>query len=101
FQLRPPGVFCLYVIVYCAGRIWWELLRVDPAHQFLGQRLNFWVALVVLLLALWAFLWSLRRWPPGSEPYPRPLPPTSAPEPAGTLPRTAGGRAKPTRRRRS
>ena len=101
FQLRPPGVFCLYVIVYCAGRIWWELLRVDPAHQFLGQRLNFWVALVVLLLALWAFLWSLRRWPPGSEPYPRPLPRTSAPEPAGTLPRTAGGRAKPTRRRRS
>ena len=101
FKLRPPGVFCLYVAVYCAGRIWWELLLVDPAHQFLGQRLNFWVALIVMLIAIGTFLWTLRRWPPGSEPYARPRPrgDASAPRPAAQVPRTAGGRAKPTRRR--
>ena len=102
FRLRPPAVFCLYVIVYCAGRIWWELLRVDPAHQFLGQRLNFWVALVLLLAAVGALLWSLRRWPPGSEPYPRPTGrPIASPKaaPAGSVPRTAGGRAKAARRK--
>ena len=99
FKLRPPAVFCLYGAVYCAGRVWWELLRVDPAHQFLGQRLNFWVALGVGLVAVAAFLWSIRRWPPGSEPYAKPRPRTPAPERAAAVPRTAGGRAKPARRR--
>jgi prolipoprotein diacylglyceryl transferase len=101
FSLRPPAVFCLYVIVYCAGRIWWEVLRVDPAHQFLGQRLNFWVALGVLLVGVGALLWSLRRWPPGSEPYPRPTGRTRKDRsaPAGSVPRTTGGRAKPAKRR--
>lgn len=78
-RLRPPAVFCLYVIVYCAGRIWWELLRVDPAHHFLGQRLNFWVALGVLLAAVAALVYSLRRWPPGTESEPAaPAEPTPA-----------------------
>ncbi|HTI32584.1 MAG TPA: prolipoprotein diacylglyceryl transferase [Miltoncostaea sp.] len=101
FRIRPPGVFCLYVMVYCAGRIWWEVLRVDPAHHFLGQRLNFWVALIVALLALVAFLWSLRRWPPGSEPYPKPTgrPLSAKAVPAESVPRTAGGRAKTAKRR--
>jgi prolipoprotein diacylglyceryl transferase len=104
FRLRPPAVFCLYVLVYCAGRVWWELLRVDPAHQFLGQRINFWVAIAVGLIALGAFLWSIRRWPPGCEDYPRPRPrPQRRPPAKGTaagVPRTAGGRAKPAKRGR-
>jgi prolipoprotein diacylglyceryl transferase len=104
FRLRPPAVFCLYVLVYCAGRVWWELLRVDPAHQFLGQRINFWVAIAVGLIALGAFLWSIRRWPPGCEDYPRPRPQQDrrppAKGPAAGVPRTAGGRAKPAKRGR-
>jgi prolipoprotein diacylglyceryl transferase len=61
FKLRPPGVFCLYVAVYSLGRIFWELLRVDPSKMYLGQRLNFYVALALLVGAIIAFVWSQRR----------------------------------------
>ena len=37
FRIRPPGVFCLYVAIYSLGRIFWEQLRVDPSHEFLGS----------------------------------------------------------------
>jgi prolipoprotein diacylglyceryl transferase len=50
--IRPPGLFALYVSGYSFGRIFEELLRVDPAHHILGLRLNFFVA--VLLCALGA-----------------------------------------------
>jgi prolipoprotein diacylglyceryl transferase len=88
FRLRPPGVFCLYVAVYSLGRIFWEQLRVDPAHELFGQRLNFYVAAILFVGAVAVFVWSLRRWPPGD------------PDPVGpSVPRTAGGRARPVRRR--
>jgi prolipoprotein diacylglyceryl transferase len=55
-KVRPPGIFALYVTGYSAFRIWEETLRVDPAHHFLGERLNFWVACVLTLAgALWFF----------------------------------------------
>jgi prolipoprotein diacylglyceryl transferase len=55
-QIRAPGIFALYVTGYSAFRIFEELLRVDPAHHFLGERLNFWVA---SLLTLAGFAWFL------------------------------------------
>jgi prolipoprotein diacylglyceryl transferase len=55
--IRPPGLFALYVSGYSFGRIFEELLRVDPAHHILGLRLNFFVA--VLLCALGA-AWFVR-----------------------------------------
>lgn len=48
-RIRPPGLFALYVCLYCVGRLRWELLRVDPAQRILGERLNFWVALVGII----------------------------------------------------
>lgn len=87
FRLRPPGVFCLYVAVYSLGRIFWEQLRVDPSREFLGQRLNFYVALALFIGAIAFFIWSQRRAP--AEP------PAAAPG----VPRTPGGRARPARRR--
>ena len=42
--ITPPGLFALYVALYCFGRFWVELLRVDPAHHIAGLRLNDWVA---------------------------------------------------------
>src|SRR5207244_1161862 len=45
FRIRPPGLFALYVSVYTFGRTFEEVLRIDPAHHFLGMRLNFWVSL--------------------------------------------------------
>ena len=43
-EITPPGLFALYVTGYSAFRIFEELLRVDPSHYILGERLNFWVA---------------------------------------------------------
>ncbi|MDX6555434.1 MAG: hypothetical protein QOD86_1629 [Miltoncostaeaceae bacterium] len=56
FRIRAPGIFCLYVAFYCAGRIIWEQLRIDPSQQFYGQRLNFYVAVAALAIAAAAFL---------------------------------------------
>ena len=47
--------------IYSLGRIFWEQLRVDPSHEFLGQRVNFYVALVLFVGAIAFFVWSQRR----------------------------------------
>jgi len=61
-RLRPGGVFFLYVMWYSLGRFAWEeQLRVDPSNEFLGLRLNFWIALGVFLCGLAGFVWSQRR----------------------------------------
>ena len=60
-SIKPPGLFALYVAWYTFGRTFEELLRVDPSHEFLGQRLNFWVSAVIFVLAVLAFVWSQRR----------------------------------------
>jgi len=46
YRIRPPALFSAYVCLYCVIRVLTELLRVDPATIILGERLNFWVALV-------------------------------------------------------
>jgi prolipoprotein diacylglyceryl transferase len=56
-RIRAPGIFALYVTGYSAFRIFEELLRVDPAHHILGERLNFWVA---LLLSIAGLAWFAR-----------------------------------------
>ncbi|HEY0280323.1 MAG TPA: prolipoprotein diacylglyceryl transferase [Solirubrobacterales bacterium] len=59
-KIKPPGLFALYVAGYSAFRIFEESLRVDPAHHILGQRLNFWVAIVLTLIGLAWFAWTQR-----------------------------------------
>jgi hypothetical protein len=34
-----------------------ELLRIDPAHEFAGLRLNAWVSLVVFVCSTVFFVW--------------------------------------------
>ena len=57
FRIKPPGLFALYVSVYCVGRTFEELLRVDPSHHFAGQRLNFWVSIVVFACSTAFLVW--------------------------------------------
>lgn len=117
WRITPPGIFCLYVAVYSLGRIFWEQLRVDPSREFLGQRLNFYVALVLLLGALALFVYLQRRGAADDDPSsgedeagPGPVGAAAggataarlaaakaAPERA--LPATPGGRATKRRRR--
>jgi len=59
-RIRPPGLFALYVAGYSFARIGEELLRVDPAHHFLGLRLNLYVASVLCLAGL-AWLVRIQR----------------------------------------
>jgi prolipoprotein diacylglyceryl transferase len=63
FRFRPPALFALYVSFYCFGRFFEELLRVDPAHEFAGLRLNAWVSIVVFVVSTAFFVWwqFLRR----------------------------------------
>ena len=67
-RIRPPGIFALYVSGYSAFRIFEELLRVDPAHHILGERLNFWVACLFTLAGLAWFAYTQRD--TGSEQAP-------------------------------
>ncbi|KUP98531.1 prolipoprotein diacylglyceryl transferase [Thermobifida cellulosilytica] len=59
--LRGGRLFALYVMGYCVGRFWIEYMRVDPAHEILGLRLNNWTSLLVFLGALGYFVWAGRR----------------------------------------
>lgn len=77
-RLRLGGgqVFALYVVMYSTGRFWIEGLRMDPALEFLGIRLNAWSALGLAVLGVVLFIILRRRgvhreksaWLPGREP---------------------------------
>ncbi len=60
-RLRAPGLFALYVAGYAIFRVFIETLRVDPAKELLGLRLNFWVMGVVFLAAAAWFVRTQRR----------------------------------------
>jgi prolipoprotein diacylglyceryl transferase len=69
FRIRPPALFALYVAYYCFGRFFEELLRVDPAHEWLGLRLNAWVSIVCFVASTAFFVWwqFIRREPVEGE----------------------------------
>jgi len=56
-RFRPPALFALYVAWYTAFRTYEETLRIDQAHEVFGQRLNFWVSVVLFALSLAFFVW--------------------------------------------
>jgi phosphatidylglycerol---prolipoprotein diacylglyceryl transferase len=94
FRIRPPALFSLYVSVYCFGRTFEELLRVDPSHHLFGERINFWVSIVVFCCSTAFFVWWQFLRPEGERPTtgrrPRELPKG----PAMAVPR---GRVRPRR----
>lgn len=63
FRLGNGRVFWLYVMVYTAGRAWIEMVRIDPAHGFLGLRINVWTSILLFVGALVAFVVVGRRHP--------------------------------------
>jgi prolipoprotein diacylglyceryl transferase len=71
WRIRPPGLFALYVVLYCTGRVWVEVLRVDPAHDVGGLRLNAWVSMLGIVAGLLWFVYSQRRGRARQEPPPR------------------------------
>jgi prolipoprotein diacylglyceryl transferase len=93
FTIKAPGIFCLYVAWYTAGRLGFEFLRVDPAHEFFGIRLNAFVAAIMLVLGIVGFVWSQRRSGQG-RPRRRKTDPAPKPQRAMAIPK---GRVRPRR----
>ena len=68
WRLGHGQAFALYVALYCVGRLPIELVRVDPANDILGLRVNVWVAVLVGLGAVAYLVASRRRFPDREEP---------------------------------
>jgi prolipoprotein diacylglyceryl transferase len=49
---RAGQLFAVYVAGYAAGRFWVESLRIDPATELLGVRVNLWVSAAVFVTAV-------------------------------------------------
>jgi prolipoprotein diacylglyceryl transferase len=64
WNLIRGQVFALYVALYCSGRVWVEMLRIDTANHFFGLRLNVFTAVLVGLGAVGWLIWSRRKLDP-------------------------------------
>ena len=51
-RLRLGTSFAVYVLCYTVGRLWIELMRIDPATRVFGARVNVWVSILVGVAAL-------------------------------------------------
>ena len=54
-KLKGGQTFAFYIAAYCAGRLAFELIRIDEANLILGIRVNVFVAIAVGVSALAAF----------------------------------------------
>ncbi|MEY2609955.1 MAG: Prolipoprotein diacylglyceryl transferase [Actinomycetota bacterium] len=58
---RPGRLLAGYVIGYGIGRFWVEGLRIDPAKEGAGLRLNQWMAIVLVVGGVLWLLVDARR----------------------------------------
>jgi prolipoprotein diacylglyceryl transferase len=71
FRLRKGQALAFYLATYTFGRFFFENLRIDPAHEIAGLRLNAWVSAGICIFSVGWFLWLGRRgseYPPGKAP---------------------------------
>nr|WP_184830103.1 prolipoprotein diacylglyceryl transferase [Jiangella mangrovi] len=61
-------LFALYVAGYTLGRGFWEYLRIDPANDVFGIRVNLWVSGIIFVAAVAYFFWSLKKHPGREDP---------------------------------
>ncbi len=66
FRMGHGRVFALYVAGYTLGRAFFEYLRIDPANELFGVRINLWVSVLVFLAAV-AYIVVSARLRPGRE----------------------------------
>jgi prolipoprotein diacylglyceryl transferase len=80
----PGRLFAMYVGGYALGRLWIEALRIDPASEILGLRVNIWTSLVALAAAA---AWIVRH--PNGSTSRGSASDDATPPPASTAPRPA------------
>jgi prolipoprotein diacylglyceryl transferase len=66
--LKLGQTFALYVVLYTFARFWFENMRIDPAHEIAGLRINAWMSILVCLLGLGWFVWLGRHGTPQRRP---------------------------------
>lgn len=66
FRPAPGQLFVIYVMGYGLGRFWVEGMRIDPADEVAGLRLNQWVALSAVVVGGVVLAWMRRH--PIAEP---------------------------------
>ena len=59
-RLRRGYLFAAYAALYTLGRFFTEYVRIDPAHRYLGLRLNDWTSVAVFAVAAGLLLWKGR-----------------------------------------
>jgi prolipoprotein diacylglyceryl transferase len=64
---RSGQLFAGYVAGYAAGRFWVESLRIDPATELLGIRVNLWVSAALFVAAVTVLVIRHRRSHDGFE----------------------------------
>jgi prolipoprotein diacylglyceryl transferase len=84
FRMGHGRVFALYVALYTLGRSYIETLRVDPAREVLGLRLNVWTS-VVLFAGAVIYIVVSARMRPGREVLGQPPEPEPALAPADEI----------------
>lgn len=62
-RFRPGQLFALYVVGYGVGRLWVEMVRIDPASRLLGLRVNIWTSLAAVAIAGAVFVVRQRSQP--------------------------------------
>ena len=71
-KVIPRGrLLAVYVVGYGVGRLWIELLRIDPAGHLFGVRVNVWVSLLLIVAGTAALLRPRKKQAPAdttSEP---------------------------------
>jgi prolipoprotein diacylglyceryl transferase len=55
-RIRRGYLLAAYAALYTFGRFFIEYMRIDPAHRYLGLRLNDWTSIVVFAVAAGIFL---------------------------------------------
>ena len=76
-------------MLYTFARFWFENMRIDPAHEIGGLRVNAWVSLILCVLAIVWFVVARAPRPRrnGDRVTSTPIPtaPDPAPDPAADL----------------
>jgi phosphatidylglycerol---prolipoprotein diacylglyceryl transferase len=67
-RLKFGQTFALYVALYTFARFFFENMRIDPAHEIAGLRLNAWVSIAVFLFGVGWFVWLGRHEPEQRRP---------------------------------
>jgi prolipoprotein diacylglyceryl transferase len=62
-KLTAGRAFALYVMLYTAGRVWIEMLRIDTVNHVGPFRLNVWTSIVMFALATVFFVLARRSEP--------------------------------------